>query len=177
VLPDHEAARAAIALAGAARFARASAWVLVVLAGLSTLLNLTAPLSAAFLISVLALGNGVVEWRWARRLPGGDARSLVMLARNQLALGIEILGYTVWRLVTFSSKEILAILDHPQLRPVLDELPPEELRRIVDLLPELFYLVVAVSGVITAAGCCGVAWYYRSRRKFLPASVAVQRDA
>src|SRR5688572_13809388 len=101
-LPDPVVDRAAIALAGTARFAHASAWVLVVLAGLSTLLNITAPLSAAFLISVLAFGNGVVEWRAARRLARRDPGALAILSRNQLALGAEILGYTAWRLATFS---------------------------------------------------------------------------
>jgi hypothetical protein len=166
-LPDQEPTRAAIALAGTARFARASAWVLVVLAGLSTLLNILQPLSAAFLISALALINGIVEWRFARRMPGDAAHALVVLARNQCALGVEILAYSVWRLATFSPAEILVILERPELRPLLDNLPPEEVERLVQLLPKLALVVIGVSGVLTALGCWGVAWYYRSRRKFV----------
>src|SRR5690606_10721083 len=77
----------------AAAFARASSIALIALATLSTLINILHPLSAHFLISILALGNGIAEWRFGRSLHAGEPRATAWLAWNQVILGAGVLAY------------------------------------------------------------------------------------
>jgi hypothetical protein len=160
------------ALVRASMVARSSAVLMVVLAGLSTLLNVLHPLSSHFLISIVVLGHGVIEWRLARRLQVGDLRAPRGLALNQGILGVAILAYGAWRVHTFLPDEVLAILERPYLRPLIDALPPEELSRIADELPRLAVKAYAASGIGAAIGCWAVAIYYATRRKHVVALAA-----
>jgi hypothetical protein len=148
-------------------FARASALVMIVLAGLSTLLNALHPLTTHFAISLAILANGIIEWRLAGKLAVGKSQALRWMALNQLAIGLEILAYSAWRMHTFSSHEVLAILERPYFQPLLEMIPPEELEFIETQLPPLMRAVFALAGGLTALGCWAAAMYYLTRRKFM----------
>lgn len=155
------------ALARATTLARASALVLIVLAAVSTLVNALHPLTGHFLISLIVLAQGIIEWRLARALQRHDARAPGRLALNQVVLGFALLGYGAWRLLVFSPDEILQVLQRPALQPLLAALPPEELRLMVERLPPLVFALLAVVSALTALGCWAMALYYRSLRKYL----------
>jgi len=147
--------------------------LLIILAGLSTLLNVLHPLTASFLISVIALGSGVVEWRVARRLREFDGSAPRNLALNQLVLGAGIMAYSAWQAWTLQPAAILQILEQPAVRPLLDALTDEERRALLDMLPPAVRGMYVIIGVVGGLGCAVVALYYATRRKHLAALTAV----
>jgi hypothetical protein len=164
--PDLESrARALRAIERATTFTRISALALMVLAGLSTAVNAPHPLSAHFVISVLALGNGVIEWRLARRLRARDASVLGPLAANQLVLGAEIFLYGVWQAVAVDPAQIAALLRQPPLREMLDALPVAQQRLLLDMLPSAVRAMYLIVGAGALLGCAAIALYHRSRRR------------
>lgn len=165
--------RAARAVGRAATLARISGLLLIILAGLSTLLNVLHPLTASFLISVVALGNGVVEWRVARRLRERDLNAPRHLSLNQLVLGGAIMTYSAWQAWTLRPAAILRILDGPSVRPLLDALSDEDRRNLVEMLPAAIRGMYVIIGVVGGLGCGAVALYYATRRKHLAALAPV----
>lgn len=168
-LRPEQSAPSARALARATTLARASAIVLIVLAGLSTLVNAPHPFTAHFLISIIALANGIVEWIGAGGLARRDPRAPRRLALNQMVLGAAILVYGLWRARTLLPAEILVLLERPYLRPFLEVLPPEEVTLLHDLLPPLMRAMYFAVGIGGALGCLGAAAYYWTRRRHLSA--------
>jgi hypothetical protein len=157
-------------IARAVRFARASAITLLVLGGLSTLVNVLHPLSVHFLISVVALGVGLAEWILAGQLARLDARAPVRLAWNQVVLGGGILAYGLHQARVMTPEVALAYLDRPLLRPLWEALPPEEIRIIHEMLPPMLRVAYYAVGIGGALGCGAVALYYRSRRRLIAAT-------
>ncbi len=147
--------------------ARASAVTLIVLAGLSTVVNVLHPLTPHFLVSVAALVNGVLEWRFAGRLAKRDPRAPRWLAINQLALGGEILIYSLWRAATLMPADILAVLDRPEVRSLLEAMPREEINLLREMLPPLLRAMYLIVGIVAVIGCAGMALYYRTRQRHL----------
>lgn len=154
------------ALNRGAGLARVSGLVLIIAGSLSVLVSLLHPLSVGMLISVLVLGNGVIEWRFARRLRELQPSAAGILALNQLALGFEIGLYALWRGFTFDGTVIEQALQQPMVQTVLDAYPPEQVEQALALLPPLIRGAFIGIGLIAALGCVIMAIYYRSRRKY-----------
>jgi hypothetical protein len=149
------------------RWARSSGASLAVLGGLSALLTAFEPLPPNFIVSVAVLVNGILERRFAAALERGEPAAVARLAANQAALGIEVVVYSLWQARAITPEAIRTYLADPNLATLLDLYPTDQIRALVDLLPQLiqaFYALVAAAAIV---GCGLTALFYLSRRKHL----------
>lgn len=148
---------------------------LIILAGLSTLLNILHPLTAGFLISVLALANGAVEWRGAGNLRALRAEAPRLLSLNQLVLGAGIMGYAAWQAWTLQPDVVLRMLNQPGVRDLLEAFPSEQRQLLLQLLPTVVQGMYVIIGVVGGLGCGASAFYYATRRKYVDVVAATRR--
>ena len=160
---------AARSIRRAAACARVSGVSLVVLGGISLVFAITNPLSAGFLVSVAVLANGLVEWRYARRLAALDPRAPGVLAINQLLLGLAIAVYSAWQVFTLDPAALGALLTRPPIKDLLQLFDPAFLELLITVFPETVRFLYAVVGAVALLGCAATAWYYSGRRRPLTA--------
>lgn len=161
----HDRAQAERAIGRCAGLAGVSAWIMLVLGGLSLLVSLAHPLSAGFAISAAVVVNGWLERRFARELARADLRAPSRLAVNQLALGLEIAAYGAWQAWTFSSDDIDRVLQRPVVARFLAVLDPAAVSQLVGELPEAVRTLYWTVGGLACLGCVVTAWYYHSRTR------------
>ena len=137
-------------------------WTIGVFAALTLLFSLT-DLSGLF----VGLGLGMIaciELRGANKLRRLEPKAVRMLAFNQIALGILLLVYSVWRIVVVMKSDgaYAAVgASDPQLARMLQ--PVENLTRMISLAVYAALIGIAVF----AQG--GLALFYFTREKHLQA--------
>jgi hypothetical protein len=142
--------------------ARFDGWTLATFAAMTLVLGLTEPSSL-----VMGLGIGAVacvELRCADRLRRLDLRATRLLGYNQLAMGVMLIAYAVWRIAALLRRggpyEALGVTE-PQLAQMLQ--PVENLTRLIGLA--LYSALIAIG--LFAQG--GLAWFYFTREKHVRA--------
>ena len=142
--------------------ARADAWTMAVLGGLTFIFGLG---SVSGLVMGLGLGAvALVEFRASARLRRLDPLACRTLGINQVAIALLLIGYSVSRLIAEATgggayAEMTA--GDPQLRELLQ--PDEQLTRLVS--SAVYVSLIAVA--IFAQG--GLALYYFTRAKYVRA--------
>lgn len=139
----------------------------MVLGGISILLCLLDPLSAGMLISLAVSANGIVEWRAAGRLRVLQGDAVDVLAVNQIALGLEIGAYAVWRAQTIDVNMVDGILRQPLVASALELYPVDVVELLRERLPGVLRDGFLVAAGVAVLGCVIMTLYYRSRRKYV----------
>lgn len=143
--------------------ARLSSLVMIVLGAISMLLSIRHPLSPSFLVSVAVLVIGIIEWRAGQALRALDEKAPGRLAINQMALGVAIAIYAMYKGLSFDPSMVDDLLDRETIAPLLDLYPPDVVSSVRDMLPRLVPLMYYFIGAVAMLGAWATARFYRSR--------------
>jgi len=169
-----EAARRRQPIRSAARTAKASGMVTLVIGLLAVPFVL---LSFSFVALVVAVGIcvvGLTELKGRRLMAEADPAAASFLSRNQLVFLGLIIFYCVVQMAAFSPAEAKAAAISPEFRANL-AMMPDMIAKIDGLIEQWsalliygFYGLVIFLSVLMQGG---MAWYYASRRKFVSAYI------
>lgn len=166
----HQAAGRRKKIDRAARVAKSSSIVTLIIGGLGLVVTLLSWDWSGLLISLAICAVGATEWVGYKRMRQAMPAAAKLLGANQLAFAGVITLYCLVKMLTFSTEQVKAAALSPEFRSQLSAMPSlqksidTEIDQWAPLVTYGFYSLVIVLSVGFQGG---LALYYFSRRKYI----------
>jgi len=158
-----------------------NAWSVTIIAGLFTLFGLLSLSVVGMLVGSGVIAAGLMEFRGHRRLEAGEPGAREWMAGSQVWLMTWVLGYCVWRLLSFDPAMVMDAIDQmlslpavmsPELQEAMQRLgiSTQELGAMVT---KMYYTLYGVVALLTTVFQGSLGAYYWLRVGKLEAARAV----